>query len=184
MVQLHDNDAVAEAGRTRTTIPILKLLLSINPSNYRENKTMSLSPSHGAHEVYELCKVWPGKNKPLCGGRCFRGPDPGIWMLTLTLTIGVPVLFFIEFYENTSWGILIPIAILVVCVVIAFLKASLMEPGILPRRKEWNERPEDPPTVEVCFYEHIHTYNIIYILCLAMSIHIPRNEYNMTPNDS
>lgn len=47
-------------------------------------------------EQFELWRVWPSRNHPVCGGVLLCGPDGGIFALTLTLICGLSTLFFVD----------------------------------------------------------------------------------------
>eukprot|EP00474_Spongospora_subterranea_P011150 CRZ11608.1 hypothetical protein [Spongospora subterranea] len=104
-----------------------------------------------ATNTYTLRYSWPGRNPPICAGRCLRGPDPGILFVTSSLLIVMPcICLWNEAIPLSPIGIL---SVVLPIVVLEFLlfRASFTEPGIIPRLVKAPARiGSDPaPTVKI-----------------------------------
>lgn len=93
----------------------------------------TLFNSHESLANKKLYQVWPGKNLPVCGGRCLRGPDGGVIGFNVCLTLFVSGLFYYFVAIRLHLAVLIVGVCLLIWNFVSLARATLTEAGIIPR---------------------------------------------------
>lgn len=123
-----------------TVSPFTTPTLSMIPTDHFQirNRSSSASsenapPPSGIPDNIKIYKVWPGTHHPICGGRVLVGPMYGMLLFHLTLIFAISFLFLYFVAFKLHFGTAIPFFCIVVSAVIFLLRASLSDPGFLPR---------------------------------------------------